>query len=131
MKFEDVFPHGAGVVSAVSQQRDFDRSTKENSVQQLDKDSGKPIWIVDVMDFDPEARERTVRVKIIADVQPVPPEQLQGTPVRPVILENLTVMPYQKETGNGRSRIAYSLKATGMSSPKGARHAGGDQGKAA
>ena len=44
---------------------DIDRSTKENKVQQLDKESGVPVWTVDVMDFDPEARERTLlRMKI-------------------------------------------------------------------
>jgi hypothetical protein len=32
-------------------------------------------------------------------------------------LDGLTVTPYQKEVGNGRQRIAYSLRATGMSTP--------------
>lgn len=132
VRFEDVFPHGAGVVSEVSAQRDFDQSTRERPVQQRDRESGLPVWTVDVMDFDPDARERTHRVKIIAEVQPVPPEALAGTPVRPVVLQGLSVTPYQKEVGNGRTRIAYSLRATAMVSPKGAaRVAGGDAGKAA
>jgi hypothetical protein len=113
-----VFPHGCGVVGAVSAQSDFDLSTAENRVQAREKDSGLPVWQVDVMDFDPEARERTFRVKIAAPVQPVPPEALEGVPVRPVILEGLTVTPYLKDVGNGRQRIAYSLRATGMTSPK-------------
>jgi hypothetical protein len=70
------------------------------------------------MDFDPEARERTFKVKIAAEVQPVPPDAVDGVPVRPVLLEGLTVTPYQKEGGFGRTRIAYSLRATGMSAPR-------------
>ena len=126
----DVFPHGVGVVGAVAPLVDFDRSTKENKVQQLDKDSGLPVWVVDVMDFDPEARERTFKVKITAPHQPVPPNAIEGAPVRPVQLEGLQVMPYLKEVGNGRSRVAYSLRASGLAAPRGVR-AVGDASKAA
>lgn len=114
VRFEDVFPLGVGVVGAVAPLVDFDASTKENRVQARDKDSGLPVWVVDVMDFDPEARERTFKVKITAPVQPVPPTQLEGAPVRPARLEGLTVTPYVKEVGNGRSRVAYSIRATGL-----------------
>lgn len=129
----EIFPHGVGVVGAVAQQVDFDRSTKENKVQQRDKDSDLPVWVVDVMDFDPDARERTFKVKISASVQPVPPEAVAGLPVRPVVLEGLMVTPYQKEVGNGRMRIAFSLRATGLAAPKGGRStpAAADQSKAA
>ena len=113
----EVFPHGVGVVGAVAPLVDFDRSTRENRVQQRDRDTGMPVWVVDVMDFDPEARERTFKVKIVAEVQPVPPSVLEGTPVRPVVLEGLLVTPYMKEVGNGRSKIAYSLRAEGMTAP--------------
>ena len=79
------------------------------------------MWTVDVMDFDPEARERTFKVKITADVQPVPPDAVAGLPVRPVVLEGLLIMPYLKEVGNGRSRVAYSLRAAGLAAPRGMR----------
>lgn len=114
----EVFAHGVGVVGAVGPQVDFDRSTRENKVQQVDKESGVPVWVVDVMDFDPDARERTFKVKITARVQPVPPEAVAGVPVRPVQLDGLMVQPYLKEVGNGRSRIAYSLRASGLSAPR-------------
>lgn len=120
--FGDVFPHGCGVVGEVSALVDFDASTRENRVQAVDKDSGVPVWTVDVMDFDPEARERTFKVKIAAAVQPVPPEAVDGVPVRPVFLEGLTVTPYLRDVGNGRLRIAYSLRASGMSAPRPLRH---------
>lgn len=117
----DVFPHGVGIGGAVTQLVDFDRSSKETKVQQLDKESGLPVWTVDVMDFDPEARERTFKVKIVAAVQPVPPNAIEGAPVRPVLLEGLTVTPYLKETGQGRARVAYSLRASGLAALRGMR----------
>ena len=113
----DLFPHGLGVVGAVSASDDFDASTKERRVQARDKESGLPLWVVDVMDFDPEARERTFRVKIAAAVQPVPPSAVEGVPVRPVVLEGLTVTPWLDDRG-ARPKIAYSLKATGLAAPR-------------
>ncbi len=114
----EVFPDGLGVVGEVGPVYDFERSTKENRIQAIDKDLALPLWSVDVMDFDPEARERTFKVKIAAKVQPVPPELVSGLPVRPVFLEGLTVTPYMKDMGNGRQRIAYLLKATGLAAPR-------------
>ena len=113
----DLFPHGLGVVGAVTASDDFEASTKERRVQARDKESGLPLWQVDVMDFDPEARERTFRVKIAAAVQPVPPSAVEGVPVRPVVLEGLTVTPWLDDRG-ARPRIAYSLKATGLAAPR-------------
>jgi hypothetical protein len=125
----DVFPHGLGIVGAVSALADFDASTKENRVQARDKDRGLPVWTVEVMDFDPDARERTFKVKIASAVQPVPPEAIAGAPLRPVILDNLTVTPWIKGEDGPRPKIAYSLRATGLSAPR--RAAGDHQGKAA
>lgn len=121
-----VFPFGVALVGDVTPVVDFDRSTRESRVQALDKETGLPLWQVDAMDFDPEARERTLKVKIAAPVQPVPPDAIANAPVRPVYLEGLTVTPYIKETGNGRARIAYSLRATGLATPRANR-----EGKAA
>ena len=112
----ELFPHGVGVVGPVAPMADFDASTKENRVQARDKESGLPVWVVDVMDFDPDARERTLRVKVAAAVQPVPPEAIPGAPVRPVLLEGLMVTPYIKE--GPRPKIAYSLRATGLAAPR-------------
>ena len=113
--FGAVFPYGAGLIGAVVPLADFDASTKENRVQARDKDSGLPLWTVDAMDFDPDARERTFKVKIASAVQPVPPEAVAGAPVRPVVLEGLTVTPYIKD--GPRPKIAYSLRATGLAAP--------------
>lgn len=113
-----LFTFGAACVGEVSPIVDFDASTKDHKVQARDKATGLPLWHVDVMDFDPEARERTVKVKIAAAVQPELPAVMENTPLRPVYLEGLTVTPYIKETGNGRARIAYSLRATGLTEPR-------------
>jgi hypothetical protein len=70
--------------------------------------SGRPVLSVDVIDFDSDARERTFKIKIAASAPPVPPEAMAGTPVRPGILEGLTVTPYLKR-GNGRgSRYRFA-----------------------
>src|SRR5919107_6335708 len=124
--FGDLFPYGLGVVGPVAPLVDFDASTKERKIQARDRDTGLPVWTVDVMDFDPEARERTFKVKFATPVQPVPPDALEGLPVRPVILENVTVTPYIKEVTANISKIAYSLRASGMHAPgKAAKSAGG------
>ena len=111
----ELFPHGLGVVGEVSALDDFDKSTKEKRVQAHDKESGLPLWQVEVLDFDPQARDKTFRVKVAAAVQPVPPDAVAGAPVRPAILEGLSVTPYIKE--GPRPRIAYSLRCTGLVAP--------------
>jgi hypothetical protein len=113
----DVFPYGCYGVGEVQAMRDFDRSTKDQAIQAVDRETGLLVWTVDVIDADPEARERTVRVKLLAPVQPVPPEAAPGMPFRPVEFEGLTATPYVATTTTGRSRLAWSLRATGMRAP--------------
>ena len=123
----EVFPHGLGLISEVAALDDFDKSSKDNRVQARDKDTGLPMWTVEVLDFDPNTREKIFRVKIAAEVQPVPPDAISGAPVRPVVLEGLSVTPYIKD--GPRPKIAYSLRCTGLAAPGGHRSA--DPGKAA
>jgi hypothetical protein len=73
-----------------------------------------------------QTREKTYRVKVAAEVQPVPPEMVGGVPVRPVVLEGLTVTSYIAD--GLRPKIAYSLRCSGLAAP-GRRSA--DAGKAA
>jgi len=133
VSMEDVFPHGAFVVSAVEAVRDFDKSTPQKFVQQLDKETGLAMWSVSVLDADPEARkgDKTVTVKVLDTVQPVPPEAMGGTPFRPVEFDGLTVTPYLDDK---RNRVAYSLRARAMGAPtkttKAASATGGSDGKA-
>ena len=117
MRHEDVFPYGCFVVGDVQAMRDFDRSTKDQAVQAVDRDTGELVWVVDVIDADPETRERTVRVKVLAPVQPVPPEAMAEAPFRPVEFDGLTATPYVATTMSGRGRLAWSFRATGMRAP--------------
>jgi len=113
----DVFGHGCFMVGDVSPMRDFDRSTKEQAIQAVDRDTGLLVWSVDVVDADPEARERTVRIRVLAPVQPVPPEAAEGVPFRPVEFDGLTATPYVVTSSSGWSRVAWSFRATGMRAP--------------
>src|SRR5215203_2449624 len=117
LRHDDVFPHGCFAVGEVQAMRDFDRSTKDQAIQAVDRDTGELVWTVDVVDADPEARERTVRVKISAPVQPVPPETAPGLPFRPVEFEGLTVRAYVSQQASGRGKLMWSFKATGMRAP--------------
>ncbi|MQA16408.1 MAG: plasmid replication, integration and excision activator [Pseudonocardiaceae bacterium] len=130
VSMEDVFPHGAFVVSEVDPVRDFDKSTPQKFVQQNDKETGLPMWAVSVLDADPDARkaDKTVTVKVLDTVQPVPPETTGGTPFRPVEFDGLTVTPYLDDK---RGRVAYSLRARAMRAPaKTVKPAGSADGKA-
>ena len=111
----ELSPHGLGVVSEVEPLADFDKSSKDNRVQARDKDTGLPLWSVEVLDFHPRVRDKTFKVKIAAAVQPVPPDAVACAPVRPAILEGLSVTPHIKE--GSRPRIAYSLRCTALVAP--------------
>ena len=118
--FEDVFPHGAYALD-VTAVDDFDKEQGTDR-QVRDKQTGQRMWAVRVLDADPEARkgQTELTVKIPADVQPVPPEVLAGTPFRPVVFDDLALTPYVDDRRN-RPRVAYSLRASGMRAPAGAK----------
>ncbi|WP_298457889.1 plasmid replication, integration and excision activator [uncultured Cellulomonas sp.] len=128
----DVFPMGAYLVSEVTPVHDFEKSTRETKVQDVDKDSGLPVWSVDVLDADPDApkKSKTVTVKIAAKHQPVPPANDGASPFTLVIFENLTATPWvdssrcaAPEPGRPhrcRAQSAWSFRADGMASAKSA-----------
>ena len=113
IEFGMVFPAGAYAAGGIEMVRDFDRSSGDRVVQQVDKYSGLPLWVVEVIDADPQARAKTARVKIASPVQPTLPAPLAGSPFTPVEFSGLTVTPYVNQAG----RLAYSLKAAGVRSP--------------
>ena len=115
---DEVFPFGAYLVGEVGPVFDFEKSSKDLKVQQVDKDSGLLLWSVEVLDADPEAgkKSKTVTVKLAARVQPVPPEALPGLPFRPVVFQGLTALPYIDDAGKF-SRIVWSFKAEAMTAP--------------
>ncbi len=111
--FGTVFPDGAYAAGVFEAVRDFDRSQGDRFVQQLDKGTGLPVWTVDVIDADPKARDRTVRMKVAAEYQPTLPPASAGSPFTAVEFSGLTVTPYVNQAG----RLAYSFKATGVRAP--------------
>ncbi|MDA0635950.1 plasmid replication, integration and excision activator [Nonomuraea sp. CA-218870] len=115
--FEHVFPHGCYLVGEVEQVKDFTASTGGRTVFAKDKTTGELVWQVAVMDADPAAKlaQKTVAVKIIAPVQPVPPTPAPGLPITPVEFEQMTVTPYVHQT---TGRLAYSLRARAMRAPR-------------
>ena len=122
VEFGKVFPGGAYAAGPVEKVRDFERSRKDEVIQQLDKDSGLPLWVVEVIDAQEDARQRTVKVKIAAQVQPVLPPPVPGSPFTPVEFDGMTVFPYVdasrcQGTGRCNARVAYSLKAAGIRAP--------------
>src|SRR3954467_6043286 len=117
--FELAFPLGAYLVSEVTPVVDFEKSTREHKVQQVDSESGKWSWQVDVLDADPEAKRssKTVSVKIPANVQPVPPGNDGSSPFTPVVFEGLTALPWIERVSEEYSKISWSFKAEDMSAP--------------
>ncbi|MBV2362257.1 plasmid replication, integration and excision activator [Streptomonospora nanhaiensis] len=113
--FGTVFPYGAFALG-VEPVTDF-----ETKRPQLDKATGLPLWAVDVIDADPEARgkAKSVKVKVAAEHCPVLPEEVPGLPFRPVEFEAMSVMPYVDDSGR-RPRVAYSLRARGVKTPSSA-----------
>lgn len=114
VSFEAYFPRGAFMVGEVEPvvkwSDDGDRQG-----QDLDKNTGHPLWQVRVIDADPDARkgQNEVTVKIASITEPSAPPEAQGLPFRPVLFEGLSVTPYVKE-GQGRPRVAFSLRAREM-----------------
>ena len=124
VEFGKVFPSGAYAAGGFEKVRDFDRSSGDRVVQQNDKATGLPLWVVEVIDADPDARQRTVKVKVAAEYQPVLPSPAPGSPFTAVEFEGMQVTPYVDSSrcqGKGKdkcgARQGYSLKATGVRAP--------------
>jgi len=113
VEFGQAFPHGAFAAGQAEPLRDFDASRGDRFVQSKDKATGEPLWVIEVIDADPQARAKTVRVKVAATVQPVLPPPSPGMPFTPVEFTGLAVTPYVNQAG----RLAYSLKAAGVRAP--------------
>ena len=122
VEFGNVFTHGAFAAGGFEPMRDFDASSGDRFVQAKDKASGLPVWVIEVIDADPAARDKTAKVKVAAPAQPVLPPATAGMPFVPVEFEGLTVTPYVNQAG----RLAYSLKAAGVRSLGRPARAGAD-----
>ncbi len=110
VEFSAVFSHGAFATAPFEPVRDFDASSGDRFVQAKDKITGQPLWSIEVIDPDPSARDKTVKVKIAAPAQPPIPGPPPGMPFVPVEFSGLTITPYVNQAG----RLAYSLRASGV-----------------
>lgn len=110
VEFAHVFPHGAFAAGGFEPMRDFDASSGDRFVQAKDKATGQPVWVIEVIDADPAARDKTAKVKVAAGTQPMLPTPPAGMPFVPVEFAGMTVTPYVNQAG----RLAYSLKAAGV-----------------
>ena len=127
VEFSHVFPHGVYAAGGFEAVRDFDASSGDRFVQSKDKATGAPLWSVEVIDADPEARTKTVKIKVTAQAEPVLPPGPAGLPFVPVEFTGLTVTPYVNQAG----RLAYSLKASGVRAPGRPARGGADVKEAA
>lgn len=124
IKQHEHFPFPLMLVGDVGARRDFDKSTKDHPVQEVDKETGLPIFEAEVVNTDPEARksDRSFTVKLIAERQPVPPAGGDGSTMRPVVFANLEGLPWLDDRMcNGkdhphkcRAKISWSYRATGF-----------------
>lgn len=115
--FDAVFPAGAFVVGVDPVNAYEKIKAGIVDTQQRDEENGEPVWQVKVVDGDPAARSTEVKVRMVAPVQPMPPDVLPGTPFRPVEFDSLTVTPYMDRRSPDRPRVAFSLRAGGMRAP--------------
>jgi hypothetical protein len=113
VEFTTVFPRGVFAAGGFEPVRDFEASKSGRFVQSKDKASGLPVWVVEVIDADPQARDKTARVKVAAADQPVLPAAPAGMPFVPVEFTGMTITPYVSQSG----RLAYSIKAAGVRAP--------------
>ncbi len=111
--FGQAFPRGVYAAGPFEAVRDFEASKGGRFVQSKDKQTGLPLWVVEVIDGDASAREKTVRVKVAAADQPTLPAASGGVPFVPVEFTGLTVTPYVNQAG----RLAYSLRASSVRAP--------------
>jgi hypothetical protein len=128
--FDFVFPYGVlllGIEPAI----DFDRRGRGDD-QARDKETGERMWIAHVLDLDPVAgrfgRSKEHKVKMLAPVQPVPPPpavegyppefELTGVTITPYVDTQRCRPPEQGKTHQCRARLAWSIRATGLTAPK-------------
>jgi hypothetical protein len=121
-----VFTHGVLCLS-VEAAVDFDKPVGHPDRQARDLETGVRVWTVNGLDLDPEAARfgrQNIKVKVIADVRPVPPAAT--VPGYPPVVEfvDLIVTPWvddskcTKESRGVRhkcpAKLSFALRASGM-----------------
>jgi hypothetical protein len=111
VRFGDVFPVGCFVLG-IEPAMEFNEDSKAVRRQERDKETNLLLWTVRALDANEEVARfgAEFKVKVAAEVQPVPPAKANGFPYAAVEFEGLTITPYA-------GRVAYSFRATGLRAP--------------
>jgi hypothetical protein len=118
VRHEDVFTQPVLLLS-VDPVEDFDKKRAgDGDPQDRDKTTGLRLWSVSVLDPTAQQGKREVKVKIAADVRPVPANGLMA----PVEFEGLQVIPYL-DANRAKPRVAIAYRAAGFRSPRATRAA--------
>jgi hypothetical protein len=111
VRHEDVFTQPVLLLS-VDPVEDFDKKRAgAGDPQDRDKTTGMRLWAVAVLDPTAPQGRREIKVKIAADVQPVP----ANGPMSPVEFEGLQVIPYL-DSNRAKPRVAIAYRAAGFRS---------------
>jgi hypothetical protein len=130
--WEYVAPHGV-LCLGVEPARDFSKRGQGDD-QERDKETGERVWLVKGLDLDPEAGKfgasKELKIRVIAPVQPVPPPatvpgyppmvEFTGVTISPWADRQPCKPPEQGKPHKCRARLAWSIRATGMTEPKSA-----------
>ena len=105
--FDVVFPQGCYVMS-VERASDYNNGKPKPAVDPI---SNKPVFSIQVTDPSAKGKNTGQVVKMAADVQPVPPPAIPGTPFRPAVFEEMSAVPYVRD-----GWVSYTLWAKEMQS---------------
>ena len=109
VRHEDIFTQPVLLLS-VDAVEDFDKKRAGNvDPQDRDKTTGLRLWSASVLDPTAPQGKREVKVKIAAEVQPVPTNGLMA----PVEFEGLQVIPYL-DANRAKPRVAIAYRAAGF-----------------
>jgi hypothetical protein len=109
VRHEDVFTVPV-LLLGVEPVNDFEKvKEKVSDPQDRDRESGLRLWAVSILDPSARQGQREIKVKIAAEVTPVPP----NGPMAPCEFEGLQVIPYL-DTNRARPRVAIAYRAAGF-----------------
>jgi hypothetical protein len=113
VRHEDVFTQPILLLS-VDPVEDFEKKRAGvEDPQERDRTTGMRLWSASVLDPTAPQGRREIKVKIAADVQPVPPHGLMA----PVEFDGLQVIPYL-DSNRAKPRVGIAYRAAGFRQPK-------------
>src|SRR5688572_15070984 len=113
VRHEDVFTQPILLLS-VDPVEDFEKKRAGiEDPQERDRTTGMRLWSASVLDPAAPQGRREIKVKIAADVQPVPPHGLMA----PVEFDGLQVIPYL-DSNRAKPRVGIAYRAAGFRQAK-------------